>query len=248
MFTGVGVALLTLFAERGDLDAPATAGLAVQLVDAGVRAVVVAGTTGEAFTLDLPERCALIAAVRSAVGDRVPVIAGTGAPSARQAVELTRAAVDHGADALLTLSPAGAADVRPYYDDVARAAGAVPVLAYHFPAVSPPGIPVGVLSELPVVGLKDSTGDPARLLDELDRFDGALYTGSSWLLSFAGPLGCTGAILALANVKPERCTAAFAGDAEAQRTLTVANRRARAGELKEMAAERFATSTVSRTA
>lgn len=248
MFTGVGVALVTLFDERGDLDAPATADLAVQLVDAGVRAVVVAGTTGEAFALDLPERCALLAAVRSAVGDRVPVIAGTGAPSARQAVELTRAAVDHGADALLTLSPAGAADVRPYYEAVAGAAGGVAVLAYHFPAVSPPGIPVEVLHELPVVGLKDSTGDPARLLDELDRFDGALYTGSSWLLSFAGPLGCTGAILALANVEPERCAAALAGDAEAQRALTGANRRARAGELKEMAAERFGTSTVSRTA
>jgi 4-hydroxy-tetrahydrodipicolinate synthase len=248
VFRGVGVALLTLFHDDGAIDAPATAALAKRLVDAGVHAVVVAGTTGEAFALEADERVSLLGAVKAAVGARVPVIAGTGAPSARRAVALTRDAVDAGADAVLALSPAGAADVRQYYDEVAKAAGAVPVLGYHYPAVSPPGIPVPVLAELPIVGCKDSSGDPARLLVELDAFDGDLYTGSSWLLAYAGPLGCTGAILALANAEPERCVAAFAGDVAAQRALTPANVAAHEGDLKALTAARFGTSTVRRIA
>src|SRR6266511_3075078 len=51
------------------------------------------------------------------------------------------------------------------------------VLAYHYPQVSPPGLPVEVLGELPVRGLKDSTGDPDRLLNELETFQGWLYVG-----------------------------------------------------------------------
>src|SRR5204862_3454104 len=88
VFTGVGVALVTLFTDRGDLDASATAALAAQLVDLGVQAVVVAGSTGEAASLDAGERAVLLAVVRSEIAGRVPIIAGTGAPSARQAAAL----------------------------------------------------------------------------------------------------------------------------------------------------------------
>ncbi len=250
VFTGVGVALVTLFDDGGGLDAKSSAHLAAQLVDLGARAVIVAGTTGEAVALSPDERDELLDAVRAAI-PTTPVIAGTGAPSARQAVALTRSAVDRGADAVLVLSPAGAADVRPYYDEVARVAGDVPVLAYHFPAVSSPGIPVDVLRELPVAGAKDSSGDPERLLSTLAVWGGALYTGSSALLSFAGPLGCAGAILALANVEPERCSAAFAGDAAVQRELADAHATASVDfprGVKELTAARFGTSTVCRVA
>ena len=175
VFTGVGVALVTLFDDSGALDAPATAALAADLVDAGVQGVVVAGTTGEAATLDPDERIALLTAVRAAVPSATPVIAGTGAPSARQAVRLTRDALEHGADAVLVLAPPAASDVRPYYEAVADVAGgAGRVLAYHFPAVSPPGIPVSVLRDLPVAGCKDSSGDAGRLLEEVTSFAGAL--------------------------------------------------------------------------
>jgi 4-hydroxy-tetrahydrodipicolinate synthase len=245
VFTGVGVALITLFDERGDIDAAATADHAARLVDLGMRAVVVAGSTGEPSTLDTDERIALLEAVRDAVGDRVPVIAGTGAPSARQAATLTTRAADHGADAALVLSPPGASDPRPYYDAVAKAAPEMPLLAYHFPAVSPPGIPAAMLGDLPVVGCKDSTGDPTRLLEVLAAFDRPVYVGSSALLSYASPLGCAGAILALANAEPERCVAAFAGDAGAQRDLTeshlVTSRSFPAG-IKGLTADRFGTS------
>src|SRR5918995_374550 len=129
MFTGIGVALVTLFHDDRSLDAAGTADLAARLVDDGVRAV----------------------------------LAGTGGTWAGQAARRTAAARDGGADAALVLSPRRVADPRPYFAEVAAAAGDLPLLAYHFPAVSAPGIPVPMLAELPVIGVKDSSGEPDRL-------------------------------------------------------------------------------------
>lgn len=248
-FSGVGVALVTLFSDDGALDAASTAKLARQLCDAGVSGVIVAGSTGEAAALDANERAELVRACREVLEDAIPVIAGTGAPSLRQAVSYTRAVLEAGADGVLALSPPGASDLRRYYTGVLEAAEGRPVLAYHFPAVSAPGIPTDELSNLGVAGLKDSSGDPDRLLQEVTEFDSALYTGSSALLSYAGPLGCTGAILALANAEPELCIAAFAGDAAAQRALAPAHRAARdrfPQGIKALCAARFGVSVASR--
>lgn len=249
VFTGAGVALVTLFDSAGELDAPATAAHAERLVELGVRAVVVAGSTGEASALSFGERTELLRAVRARVPAGVPLIAGTGAPSARQAAELTASAREEGADAVLTLSPPGAADPRPYYAAVAAAARELPVLGYHWPDMSPPGIPVAMLGDLPIAGCKDSSGDAGRLLETLTRWDGPLYTGSSALLAFAGPLGCAGAVLALANADPERCAAAFTGDFQAQRDLAGGHLRSLESfpsGIKRLTAERFGTSTTTR--
>jgi 4-hydroxy-tetrahydrodipicolinate synthase len=248
-FTGVGVALVTLFHDDGSLDAEATADLASQLADCGVQAVLVAGTTGEAMTLSVEERVALVGAVRSAVPSAIPVIAGTGAATGAQATELTRAAVDAGADAVLALSPHLVEDPRPYFDTVAKACAGTPLLGYHFPAVSAPGIPVEHLAELPVDGLKDSSGEPERLLQEIAAFTGAVYVGSSAVLTMAGAVGADGAILTMANARPELCAEAFAGDGTAQtRLLTdhlVGTRGLPAG-IKALTAARFGTSTAAR--
>ena len=145
--------------------------------------------------------------------------------------------------------PPGTPDPRGYYEAVAKHAGGVAVLAYHFPSVSPPGIPVEALADLPVDGCKDSSGDAQRLLLTATTWARPLYTGSSALLSLAGPLGCAGAILALANAEPERCVAAFGGDTEAQRGLAPSHFAAQAsfpGGIKGLTARRFGTSTVRR--
>jgi 4-hydroxy-tetrahydrodipicolinate synthase len=218
IFTGVGVALVTLFDEEGEIDAPATADHAARLVDAGVSAVLVAGSTGEASALDADERSDLVIAVRSAVDGRVPVLAGTGAPSARQARLLSKRAEADGADALLVLSPPGVTDPRPYYERVATAVD-VPVLAYHYPKASAPGVPVDILRELPVAGIKDSSGDAERLILEAEEIAVGLYTGHPALAHLAGSIGCAGAILALANVDPEGCARAWDGDGDCQREL-----------------------------
>ncbi len=217
-FTGVGVALVTLFDNEGEIDAPATADHAARLVDSGVAAVVVAGSTGEAGTLDPEERSDLLLAVRHAVHGRVPVLAGTGAASTRQAVVLSRRAADGGADGLLVLSPPNVGDPRPYYERVSDAVD-IPVLAYHYPKVSAPGIRVDVLRELPIAGCKDSSGDAERLIIEADELPTGLYTGHAALVHLAASIGCSGAILALANVDPVGCIRAWEGDGAVQREL-----------------------------
>jgi 4-hydroxy-tetrahydrodipicolinate synthase len=249
LFTGVGVALATLFDEAGELDAKATAGHAATLVELGVRALVVAGSTGEASALTSEERVALLTETRRAVGSEVPVVAGTGAPSARQAAALTRDAREAGADAVLALCPPRNNDPRPYYEAVAAAAGDLPCLAYHFPQTAPPGIPVEALGDLPIQGLKDSSGDPERLLAELAVFPHPLYVGASPILLMAGSLGIPGAILAVANVDPEHAIAAFAGDPAAQRSLLAAHKRVKHAfpfGLKQAMADRFGTSSITR--
>jgi 4-hydroxy-tetrahydrodipicolinate synthase len=223
VFTGVGAALVTLFDHEGEIDAPATADLAASLVDQGVRSVVVAGSTGEASTLDPDERSDLLLAVRNAVDGRVPVLAGTGAASTRQAVTLSKRAAADGADALLVLSPPRVTDPRPYYERVTGAVD-VPVLAYHYPAMSSPGVPVDVLRDLPVAGLKDSSGDPERLAIEADELPTGLYVGSTALVHMGGAIGCSGAILALANVDPEGCVRAWQGEGQVQRELVNGHR------------------------
>jgi 4-hydroxy-tetrahydrodipicolinate synthase len=246
IFRDVGVALLTLFDADGELLVGATAEHAAGLATLGVRAIVVAGTTGEAAALAPEERDELVAAVREAVPRDVPVLAGTGAPTGAEALDLTRAAAAAGADAALVLSPAAVADPSGYYEQVAAGAGDLPLLAYHFPLASPPGIPVELLPGLPVRGVKDSSGDAERLAFLIDRYDGDTYVGSPTLLALAGPLGATGAILALANLEPERCVAAWAGDLDAQRALLathLATSEAFPRVLKERVAERFGTPT-----
>ena len=93
LFTGVGVALVTLLDDAGGVDAAATGSLAADLVSRGMQAVLACGTTGEPGTLTDAERLEVITAVRDAVPPGVPVLAGTGATSLARASELTAAAV-----------------------------------------------------------------------------------------------------------------------------------------------------------
>ena len=223
VFTGVGVALVTIFDDEGEIDAPATADHAARLVEAGVRAVLVAGTTGEAMALEPDERSDLLIAVRYAVDGRVPVIAGAGAASTRQAMVLAKRAAADGADALLVHPPPGAPDPLPHFDRVSSAVD-VPVLAYLPPGFPPQGLPVEALSRLPVAGIKDSSGDAERLLLEAEAMSSGVYTGSPALVHLAGATGCSGAILALANVDPEGCARAWAGDGDVQRELISGHR------------------------
>jgi 4-hydroxy-tetrahydrodipicolinate synthase len=254
VFRGVAAALVTLFDERLEVDVDATTAHAVRLVESGIDAVVVAGTTGEAAALTPDERTALTTAIRRALPKDIPVIAGTGAADARTAAELTRRAQADGADAALALSPPLATDARPYYDAIAKAVPDLPLLAYHYPAVSSPGIPLEHLEDLPVVGMKDSTGDVERLLAELQAWDRATYPGSSALVSTAAQLGCPGVILAVANAAPTECVAAWnhgMGDGAAQRALTTAHLAQRANGgfphgIKALTAARFRTPTHTR--
>lgn len=249
IFAGVGVALVTLFDDDLEVDYATTAQHARHLVSAGVRAVVVCGTSGEPETMSYAERLMLLDAVLDCVGGDVPVVMGAGLPSAKQAAEFAAQANERAVAGIVARSPRGAKDPAPFYDAVAAAIGDTALLAYHFPQVAPPGIPIDALPKLPVVGLKDSSGDPERLLATLDVFEGDVYTGSATLLLLAGQLDCAGAILQLANAFPELCAEAFAGRAQAQRALTSPHLRARAdfpAGIKSLMAQRYGTSLASR--
>jgi 4-hydroxy-tetrahydrodipicolinate synthase len=244
--------MVTLFDDDGAVDLDANAELARDLAAAGMTAIVIAGSTGEAATLDGTERVALAKVVREAIPADVAVVVGTGAPSARQAARLTAEVAAAVVDGVLVLSPPHAADPTAYYREVVGAAGGTPVLGYHYPLMSAPGLDVDLLphlADIGLAGLKDSSGDPSRLVRTLESFDGDLYVGSPWLLSAAGPLGAAGAILAVANIEPELSVAAFTGDAGAQRSLAaVAARATGPGPVKALLAERTGRSARTRVA
>ncbi|HEX3931823.1 MAG TPA: dihydrodipicolinate synthase family protein [Nocardioides sp.] len=247
IFSGVAVALTTLFDDSLEVDAQATGAHARRLVDAGMRAIVVCGTTGEPETLSPSEKLQVLEAVLDAVAGDVPVVMGVTEPSGRQAAESAASAVGLvGGEmaGVLARSPRGVPDPTDFYSRIHAAIGPVPLLAYHFPAVAPPGIPLNVLAGLPVVGHKDSSGDPERLLAALG-VGGDIYVGASTLLLMAGAVGCAGAILQLANAAPEQCLQAFAGDADAQRALVEGHLRAKGDfprGVKTLMHERFGTS------
>jgi 4-hydroxy-tetrahydrodipicolinate synthase len=249
LWRGVAVALVTLFEPDGvRVDVAATAAHAARLVALGIRGVLVAGSTGEADTLTDTERVTLVAAVKESCPG-VPVIAGTSGPWTQPAMARTEAAVKAGADAVLVAPPGRCLDLVGYYAAVAAAAGPAPVLAYHFPGVAGGEVPVEALADLPVLGMKDSTGSAERLLAELDAWDGWTYVGSPVLTGYAGALGATGAILAVANAVPEDCLAAWDGDPAAQRRLFGPHLAARSRfphGLKGLVAQRFGTAIAGR--
>jgi dihydrodipicolinate synthase/N-acetylneuraminate lyase len=179
----------------------------------------------------------------------VPVILGTGDLAPGVSVpQLTRRAAEAGADAALVLSPRHG-DVREFYGEVVGAAGSMPIIAYHWPKVSPPGITMEELKALKVAAIKDSTGDTERMLEMLACFHRPIYAGNSSVVAYAGMLGLTGAILAAANIEPELCADAFAGQVAAQKDLLFAHRIVShygVKGIKEELARKFGTSTVCR--
>jgi 4-hydroxy-tetrahydrodipicolinate synthase len=246
LWTGPAVALVTLFGADGTVAVRETAAHAARLVDAGMRAVLVAGSTGEAAALDDDERTELVAAVRAACPD-VPVVAGASGEFWHQAAARTAAVVAAGADAVLVAPPRFGGPIKDYFARVAESAAGTPVLAYHYPGVAGGEVPVEDLAALPLAGIKDSTGNAGRLAQELDLdWPGAVYTGSAALLGYAGWLGAAGAIVAAGNVVPEKCLAAWAGDADAQREVLRVERGFRArfpAGLKTAVADRYGTPT-----
>ncbi|AGZ42753.1 dihydrodipicolinate synthase family protein [Actinoplanes friuliensis] len=244
LWTGPAVALVNLFDHTGAVEAKQTAQHAARLVAAGIKGVLVNGSTGEASTLTDAERVDLVSAVREACPG-VPVIAGASGEWWQPAAIRVAAAMEAGADAVLVAPPRLGGSLTEYYRRVAEAAAGAPVLAYHYPGVAGGPVPVDALTGLGVAGVKDSSGDPVRLGHELG-LGGSLtvYTGASALLGYAGWLGAAGAIVAAANLVPEECLKAWDRDAAAQHVVLRTERESKAlpGGLKEALAARFGTS------
>jgi 4-hydroxy-tetrahydrodipicolinate synthase len=232
MIKGSLVAVVSPMHEDGSLDFDALRRLVEWHVGEGTQAIVVVGTTGESPTVDPSEHIELVQVAVQAARGRIPVVAGTGANSTREAIELTTQAREAGAVATL--------QVVPYYNkptqdglyrhfvSVAEAVG-LPVILYNVPGrtVADLGVETTLrLAQVPgIVGLKDATGDLARAGELLRRLPPgfALYSGNDDSALALMLLGGHGVVSVTANVAPrlmrQMCDAALKGDLPAARAL-----------------------------
>ncbi|EXI75629.1 MAG TPA: 4-hydroxy-tetrahydrodipicolinate synthase [Candidatus Accumulibacter phosphatis] len=232
MITGSIVAIVTPMHADGSLDLPALRRLVDFHVEQDTDAIVVVGTTGESPTVSLEEHCELIrVAVEQAAG-RLPVIAGTGANSTAEAIELTRFAHQAGASAALSVVPyynkPGQEGLYRHFRAIAEAVD-IPVILYNVPGrtVADLGNETTLrLAEVPnIVGIKDATGNMDRGIELITRSPAgfAVYSGDDASACALMLMGAKGDISVVANVAPrlmhEMCSAAVAGNAAAARAL-----------------------------
>ena len=227
MITGSIVALVTPMHEDGSLDWAALEGLLDLHLQEGTAAIGVTGTTGESATLTVPEHCAVIRHCVEYSAGRVPVIAGTGANSTREAIELTTAAANAGADACLLVVPyynrPTQAGLYAHFSAVADAVD-IPQILYNVPARCAADLAndtaVALSRHGNIVGIKDATGNIDRARDLIERVsdDFAIYSGDDPTARELMLAGGHGNVSVTANVVPALmaalCEAAIAGDSE----------------------------------
>ena len=225
MFSGSMVALVTPMHKDGSIDQESLAKLVEFHVENGTDAIVAVGTTGESATLNEKEHCQTIKQVVEFSNNRIPVIAGTGANSTTEAIELTQCAMEAGADACLLVTPyynkPTQEGLYQHFKKVAETV-AIPQILYNVPgrtAVDMLPETVARLAEISnIVGIKEATGDlerGKRIIDECgDKLD--VYSGDDSTAMELILLGAKGDISVTANVAPkamhEMCAAALAGD------------------------------------
>lgn len=232
MLTGSLVAIVTPMLEGGALDLERLRQLLDFHIREGGNGIVVVGTTGESPTVDFDEHCLLIRTVVEHVAGRVAVIAGTGANSTSEAIELAAYAKEVGADMSLTVVPYYN---KPTQDGLYRHFKAIaeavemPHILYNVPGRTACDLhneTVLRLAQLPnIVGIKDATGNIERGCDLLRRVpqDFAVYSGDDASALALLLLGGHGVISVTANVAPrlmgELCSAAFRLDVPAARAI-----------------------------
>jgi 4-hydroxy-tetrahydrodipicolinate synthase len=227
MIQGSIVALVTPMDGSGAVDKESLQRLVRFHIEQGTDALVAVGTTGESATLDEEEHCDVIKAVVDYAEGKIPVIAGTGSNSTKEAINLTRRAQQAGADACLI--------VTPYYNKPTQEglfmhyqaindAVAIPQILYNVPGRTACDMlpeTVGRLAKLSnIVGVKEATGDLSRVqkIRALAGEDFAIYTGDDATSREFCLLGGNGTITVTGNVAPklvhEMIMAAIAGDNE----------------------------------
>ncbi|OIO69947.1 MAG: 4-hydroxy-tetrahydrodipicolinate synthase [Zetaproteobacteria bacterium CG1_02_53_45] len=211
MFHGTMTALVTPF-SNGNIDEEAFRAHLERQIEAGVDAVVPAGTTGEAATLSFAEHKQVIRIAVEQVAGRVPVIAGTGSNNTAESIDLTSAAKALGADAALLISPyynkPTQEGIYRHYKAVADAVH-LPQVIYNVPGRTNSNIlpeTVGRLSHVAnIVGIKDATADMEQLVHTIVACDGRMefYSGDDATVMPFMALGGHGVISVVSNVAPK---------------------------------------------
>ena len=226
------VAIVTPMSDDGALDLDALRRLVDWHIAEGTDGIVIVGTTGESPTVSYDEHCLLIRSTVEQAAGRVPVIAGTGANSTSEAIELTECAKAAGAQAGLSVVPYYNKPTQEglfqHYRKIAEAVD-LPLILYNVPGRTVADLSNDTalrLAGVPgIVGLKDATGSMERAADLLRRApnDFALYSGDDASAMPFMLLGGHGVISVTANVAPklmhEMCVAAFDGNLARAREL-----------------------------
>src|SRR5918995_838527 len=208
-FHGVLPALITPFTDDGDaIDPQALAAIVDRLVGAGVGGLVPGGSTGEFTTLTNAERRRLVELTVEAAGGRVPVVAGTGALSTRETVELSVHAEQAGAAAVMIVPPFYDAlpwrELLAHYTAVASAIG-IPIMYYNLPSASGVTLTAEQLRALPVTCLKDTGGDAVAATELIQTGGPALLNGWDTLTFAALAAGVRGVVWGTASILPREC-------------------------------------------
>lgn len=224
LFTGVCTALVTPFLNE-KVNYPLAEQLLRRQIDAGVRAVVLAGTTGESATLTDSEKIELFRRCKEYCGNECMIIAGTGSNSTAHAVQLSKEAEAAGADALLVVSPyynkATPEGLYAHYLSIAHAVS-IPIILYNVPSRTGVDIPVSVYQRLAMVpniaGVKEAGSDITKItrIRKACNHDFCIWCGNDDQTVPVISLGGQGVISVLSNICPEEtcimCNAALAGD------------------------------------
>ena len=198
-FGRVLTAMITPFTADGAVDHEGAARLARHLVDNGSDGLVVSGTTGESPTLTSDEKIALFATVKSAVGERAIVVAGTGTYDTAESVELSKRAADVGADGLLAVTPYYSKPEQrgliAHFTAIADATE-LPVLLYNIPARTARLIEIPTLARLAehdrILAVKDAVMDIDHTSELCRAVPGlAVYSGQD---SYTFPMMAVGAV------------------------------------------------------
>lgn len=209
LFTGACTALVTPFLD-GKVNYPMMEQLIRHQLDAGINAIVLAGTTGESATLTDEEKLEMIRRAKVYTGDDAVIIAGTGSNSTAHAAKLSFAAEEAGADALLIVSPyynkATPEGLYAHYLTIAKTVS-LPIIAYNVPGRTGVDIPVSVyerLNEIPnVVGIKEAATDITKITRICRCCDKlTVWSGNDDHAVAAIALGAKGVISVLSNVLP----------------------------------------------
>lgn len=210
LFTGACTALVTPFIN-GEVNYPMMEQLLRRQIEAGIRAVVICGTTGESPTLSDSEKLELFRRAKKYAGERCMIIAGTGSNNTEHAVALSKAAEAAGADALLVVSPyynkATPEGLVTHYTAVAAAVH-IPVIIYNVPSRTGVDIPVNVyrcLAQIPnIAGVKEASTDIARIprIRAVCPEQFAVWSGNDDQAAAVISLGGCGVISVLSNILP----------------------------------------------
>jgi 4-hydroxy-tetrahydrodipicolinate synthase len=232
MLKGSLVAIVSPMHEDGSLDLESFRSLLDWHIAQGTDGIVVVGTTGESPTVDFEEHCLLIRTAVERVGGRIPVIAGTGANSTREAIELQAFAHKAGADMTLSVVPyynkPTQEGLHRHFKAIAESVD-LPLIMYNVPGRTVCDMTNDTalrLAQVPnIVGIKDATGNLERGADLVRRAprDFAVYSGDDGTALALMLIGGDGVISVTANAAPrlmhEMCAAAASGDLARARSI-----------------------------